>query len=210
MTLEAFAKFACASGNGSMRGAFPSGFQDGDATAVPDRQQDSTPPAWYRGLPENIEPKRLSDGTLGYFVRPPRTDDCLAAAIATVLQVPISEVPDPRLDERLASGESADDINRSAWQQLQRWLTARGLRVTVLHKAPTTKRRWIGVVPNPGTFEDHCLVMVGSELLFDPSVIFEHVAGLPERPMQFRIFKADQIRWGLTFQSINQSKGNRT
>ena len=48
--------------------------------------------------------KRLADGTIGYFTRPPRQDDCFAAALATVLRVPIAEVPDPRIDERLARG----------------------------------------------------------------------------------------------------------
>lgn len=37
----------------------------------------------------------LKDGTMGFYSRPDRPDDCFAAALATCLQVPIWEVPDP-------------------------------------------------------------------------------------------------------------------
>jgi hypothetical protein len=66
--------------------------------------------------------KLLDDGTRGYFVRAPRTDDCQAAAIATVLQVPIETVPDLRIDERLAAGGSPESIERSAVRELRAWL----------------------------------------------------------------------------------------
>jgi hypothetical protein len=64
--------------------------------------------------------KTLADGSIGYAARPrwlggrwfPREDDCFASALATVLQVPIDELPDPRIDERLAAGESAGEIAR--------------------------------------------------------------------------------------------------
>jgi hypothetical protein len=71
------------------------------------------------GLPSVRQQSRrttvtLSDGKTGYLERPGRADDCLAACLATCLHVPIREVPDPRLDERVAAGESVQEINRSA------------------------------------------------------------------------------------------------
>ena len=114
---------------------------------------------------------RLEDGTIGYRVRVPRTDDCFAAALATVLQVPIGEVPDPRIDERLAAGESPEEITSSAWDGLYEWLDRRGLRMIVHEKVPANRRRWIGIVPWRGDFNDHCLVMRMDRLLFDPAYL---------------------------------------
>jgi len=108
---------------------------------------------------------RLADGTSGYYARRGRGDDCFAAALATCLQVPIGQVPDPRIDERLAAGESADEIEASAWQALGEWLEARGFRM-VEHAEPASDReRWIGVVPFPGNFNAHCLVMARGKVL---------------------------------------------
>ncbi len=112
---------------------------------------------------------RLRDGTFGYFVRGLRTDDCWAAALATCLQVPIDEVPDPRLDERLRAGEDPAEVDRSAWLALDRWLADRGYRMTVHCKPPTSRKRWIGIVQLPGWFQSHCLVMSRDEVLFDPA-----------------------------------------
>jgi hypothetical protein len=53
----------------------------------------------------------LRDGTLGYLARAGPEDGCFASALATCLQVPIGDVPDPRLDERLAAGESPEAID---------------------------------------------------------------------------------------------------
>jgi hypothetical protein len=111
----------------------------------------------------------LEDGTRGYFVRAPRTDDCQAAAIATTLQIPIEKVPDPRIDERLAAGEDPESIDRSAVRELRAWLASRGLGMVVHRKLPTNLDRWIGVVPMPGTFNAHCLVMDRENVLFDPA-----------------------------------------
>ena len=41
---------------------------------------------------------RLNDGEIGYQADGP--DDCFRAAVATVTQVPIEQVPDPRLLDR--------------------------------------------------------------------------------------------------------------
>ena len=110
----------------------------------------------------------LADGSIGYYERGMRTDDCLAASLATCLQVPLGEVPDPRIDERLEAGEGAEDIRQSAALELERWLSARGLRIVTHEPPPWESPRWIGVVPFPGDFMNHTLVMTRRTILFDP------------------------------------------
>jgi hypothetical protein len=129
---------------------------------------------------------RLADGTIGYHVR--RSDDCFAAAIATVLQVPIEELPDPRLDERLAAGEQAEEISQSMFDELHHWLASRGLEMVVHRRPPANRRRWIGIVPMHGVFNDHCLVMDRERCLFDPT----H-SGV-------RVFVASDVAFGVSFQ----------
>jgi hypothetical protein len=139
--------------------------------------------------------KRLKDGTVGYCVRAPRADDCFAAALATVLQVPIAEVPDPQLDERLAAGETADEIDRDARAELEAWLADRDLRLIVHRKVPlATCRRWIGVVPMPGAFNDHCLVMDRGRVIFDPTLEVD------ARPA--RLFGPHHVKSGFSFRAI--------
>lgn len=135
----------------------------------------------------------LPDGTVGYFMRAPRMDDCWCAAVATCLQVPIREVPDPCIDKKLTAGVRAEEINRSAWVRTERWLKKLGLRMIVHHKVPVPHPRWIGVArghPGPrGQFADHCLVMTGDEVLFDT---------LPHLPYFVRLGAPD-ILWGVSF-----------
>jgi hypothetical protein len=137
---------------------------------------------------------RLGDGSTGYYIRLPRTDDCWAAAIATCLQVPIEEVPDPRLDEKVNAGEDPEEVNRSAWEDMHSWLEERGLRM-VIHRKSFPRGRWVGVTramstKPAGWFASHCLVMVGNALLFDPK---PHLSF-------FQMFEVADIRWGFSFQ----------
>lgn len=137
----------------------------------------------------------LADGTVGYYTRSGRTDDCFAACIATWLQVPLEEVPDPRLDARLQAGESVEDINRSAWQTLCDWLAARGHRLVAHEPPPWDSPRWLGIVRFPGLFNDHTLVMSGREVLFDPVDRSQY-----ERPV--RRYAAEDVSSGFTLASI--------
>lgn len=110
----------------------------------------------------------LSDGSTGWHMK--RTDDCQQAALATLLQVSLSEVPDARIDARLAAGESVEDVDRTAWQEMLQWLDGRGLKLIRHGRPPTHLPRWLGIVPNPEAFKGHTLVMAGSRVLFDPAV----------------------------------------
>lgn len=114
-------------------------------------------------------PRRLADGTLGYWVEKNRADDCLRAALATCLQVAPEDVPDPRLDDRRDQGWSVERVEFYAREELAEWLDGRGLRKVVHRRPPTWRRRWIGVICRSGVFSDHCLVMSRGELLHDPA-----------------------------------------
>src|SRR5690348_12893106 len=84
------------------------------------------------------------NGEVGFHMPRERLDCCLQAAIATVLQVSIDEVPDAQLSERIAAGEDPEAIARDACEQLERWARGRGLRILVHRKFPVPRRRWIG------------------------------------------------------------------
>jgi hypothetical protein len=139
---------------------------------------------------------RLRDGTTGYYMR--QGDDCWPAAIATVLQVPLEQVPDLRLDERVRSGEDPEEVSLSSWDTIEDWLRGRGLRMVVHRIVPAPRRRWIGVVPVQGDFQSHCLVMAGRELLFDPAEARWGTGGC---------YQAKHVGFGFSFARINQRGG---
>lgn len=147
--------------------------------------------------------QRLRDGTIGYHVRGVRADDCWAAAVATCLQVPLEQVPDARLDERLQTGEDPAEINRSAWAEFARWLDRRGLRMVVHRTVPVARRRWIGIVQFAGVFNNHCLVMSRDEVLFDPVDPSKHAR-------RVRTFTASDIALGFSFKRSKISKRGDT
>jgi len=132
--------------------------------------------------------KRLADGSTGYFIPLPRLDACWAAAVATCLQVPIEELPDSRIDERLQAGWDPEAINADHWSQWGHWLEGHGLRI--VEHAPLPLRRWVGIVPEPGVFHNHALVMAGERILFDPV----GALGYP-----FKRWPASRVRWGYSF-----------
>ena len=155
----------------------------------------------------------LENGETGYGMSPGRTDDCFQAAIATALQVPIEQVPDLRLDKRLAAGDDRDEIDRQSWLRLAEWLGRLGLWMTFHEDPPFQRERWVGVVfgrdrlvgaPVPGApagvvwrdnpFTDHCLVMARNTIAFDPAVTQRLHPGVRPFPWQ-----AHDVDYGITF-----------
>ncbi len=119
----------------------------------------------------------LRDGTRGYFQR--RVDDCLQAAIASCAQIPMPLVPDLQIDRQRALGREPEEIERVITQKLIAWTEANGLTIMFHPTVPTTGR-WIGVVPDErGPYLDHCLLMNGRDVLFDPASVLP--AGDDER-----------------------------
>jgi hypothetical protein len=94
---------------------------------------------------------QLDDGEIAYGME--RPDDCLRPCMATVLQVAIDGVLDPRLDDRLAAGEPVDAIGRESWAMLEQWLAGRGRRLVVHESVPVDRARWIGVCRPPAVTE---------------------------------------------------------
>jgi hypothetical protein len=152
----------------------------------------------------------LADGSVGYFMRPRRTDDCWQAAVATVLQVPIDEVPDSRLRERRRGGEHPAEIVRSARREMDAWLVDRGLRMVTHRKVPVARARWIGIVPFPYWFMSHSLVMNWDRVVFDPSersllasaALFEKLGLSPPagvRGVRVRTWGPEEVGYGFSF-----------
>lgn len=158
----------------------------------------------------------LPEGDLGYvMVRP---DDCLRAAIATAIQVPSREIPDPRLDQRVRAGEDPETVSQDAWDRITRWLAGRGLKPT-FHTHVPGRRRWIAVcrgqsdeeadafrarwdVPADDLvpFQDHCIVMSYGHILFDPA------CGIPTEPgMRLRRWDSSDLMYGITFDRKDQA-----
>jgi hypothetical protein len=125
---------------------------------------------------------------IGYGMHPYLLDDCVQAAIATVTQIPIEQVPDLKLNARLLAGEDPDEISRTSWDRIAEWADKRGLvcHLWSSELLPVPRRRWIGLVrslhktaytlergqlvkADMAAFHDHCLVMARNRLLFDPS-----------------------------------------
>lgn len=176
------------------------------------------------GLPRGVRLQRpvvrLGENEVGYCMDPERTDDCLRPAVATALQVPVEQVPDPRLDQRLARGDDPEEIGRDTWVRLMEWLDRRGLQLSIHRDVPVARERWIGVCPggvptenqvalarlmgfqfrgNP--FADHCLVMSHDEILFDPAISLR----LP-RGVRTRAWRPSQVAYGLTFDPIQREE----
>lgn len=136
----------------------------------------------------------LTDGTTGFYQR--RADDCVQAALASCVQIPPHQVPDLRLDDRLAAGTDPEEIARSSWAKLERWADSNGLTVTVHPTPPTSARRWIGVIERSSggdPFNDHCLVMEHSVCRFDP-------AACPGAGGERTIGQRVHVDWGLTIE----------
>jgi hypothetical protein len=133
-----------------------------------------------RGLQAGYFGHRLRDGTFGYLQR--RLDDCLQAAVASLLEVPMHEVPDLNLHKQILSGGcDQKDVLRAANERMDRWIAQSGLTVNC-HAAPPISGRWIGVVLGSDSDVangDHCLLMSGRDCLFDPA---EYVPPSGDRP----------------------------
>lgn len=140
----------------------------------------------------------LEDGSRGYFAR--RPDDCWRATVATALRMQLHHVPDPHLDERLAAGEAPEDIDRSAQAEFARWLKGAGWRMVLHKRLPLTNERWIGVVPWPGWFRSHALVMTRDEVLHDASLWereWDAAEGLTARNVVR--WTVRNVKWGYSF-----------
>jgi hypothetical protein len=138
------------------------------------------------------QPVQLPDGSVGYRSEGGRPDDCFRAALATVLQVKPENIPDSRIDERLAEGYTPEHITETAWRDFHEWLGYAGIEMLVHRELPEHLPRWLGIVHQPGDFQDHCLAMNAWELLWDPTDL------TPEGP-PFTVRRWARIDVGISF-----------
>jgi hypothetical protein len=131
-----------------------------------------------------IDARQLRDGLVGYCMEPGRADGCLQPAIATVLQVSPRLIPDPRIDERIAAGDSHAAIVSEYWTELDAWLADRGLQA-VFHDVSAgfpDCERWVGVCRSPGFGE-----------------LLDQMSKLPKRDVRRRIFAKVVEEYALAF-----------
>ena len=156
---------------------------------------------------------QLGDDGVGYCMHPTRPDGCLRAALATATQIPVDQVPDARVDQRVHAGEDPEEISRDSWARIVEWLSGRGLRLVIHEAIPVERERWVGVIggrvdeaaiaavgvesgnaDNP--FIDHCIVMSHERIVFDPAVSLK-----PQLPRGMRLptWQLSQIEYGISF-----------
>ena len=145
-------------------------------------------PASGRALVE-----RLEDGRLAWSQR--REDDCMAAAVATLLQVPIEQVPDSRYDEQIEAGVPHAIVVSQALADMASWATSRGLRMRFHHPPPVDRDAWLAVAPGDGPGDSHIAVCSGAELVFDPAANWLVPAGCKVAPL-------GPVASGITFDRI--------
>lgn len=165
------------------------------------------------GFKHRLQARLSADGEIGYGVDPARWDDCFRAAIATTTQIPVEQVPDLRLADRLAAGDDPDEINGESWQRIAIWANRRGLQLMRHETVPVDHARWIGVCvtpwlvmpmlariyqEQPRAFTDHCLVMSYDAVHFDPTVSVKAPRGA-----RVRTWKPSDVTYGLTFDPID-------
>jgi hypothetical protein len=147
-----------------------------------------------------------------------RPDDCFLAALATVTQISIEQLPDPNLDRLFDAGGDPDEMSRDYWARLDRSQGTRGLTLRFHQDTlPLDRERWIGVCvaseaqiahsmralssgPYTTTFRngarefaDHSLVMAFDAIHFDPA------ATLPAPPHhRSRPYRASDVTYGIT------------
>ena len=148
------------------------------------------------GLKAGYFETTLRDGTLGYFQR--RTDDCVQAAIATLLQMSPHEVPDLHFDKQVREGREPEEIKQAVEQRFEEWTAKHGLTIMVHTTPPRSAKRWIGIVTTGVLFNDHCLVMSGPDCLWDtthplPPSKDEPIAATPT-------FTVADIDYGITIE----------
>ena len=139
----------------------------------------------------------LRDGTTGFFQR--RTDDCIQAVFASLLQMPPYLVPDLRLDEQTAAGKEPEEIDRAIDEKFAEWGARYGVRIFSHATPPTWSKRWIGIIASPSgnPLNDHTLLMSGSDCLFDPAHLLP-----PEedQPTALAGYTVADIDYGMTIE----------
>jgi hypothetical protein len=93
----------------------------------------------------------------------PPHGDCFRACIASILELPIEEVPNPHAPEE------------HWWEAWHEWLVPRGLQLVEWHLPRDQpvycplRGYWIATVTSPSRSCNHCIVMHDDAIAWDPS-----------------------------------------
>src|SRR5262245_20535312 len=86
-------------------------------------------------------------------------DDCTRAAIASVLELELNQVPDFYRD-------AGDD---NFWPYIMRWLNDHGIAWVEFNPKMAPRCYYLAWGPPPGHTQPHMVVMFGKEIVHDPS-----------------------------------------
>lgn len=116
----------------------------------------------------------------GIQVPPEERGDCLPAAIASLLEVPIEAVPIPHSDEV------------HWWDVTQAAVEAHGYNLVIADAECWPWGYWLAAIPSlnltrlDGTRESHIVVMRGHELVHDPALGHRYKQGTPIEELEIR------------------------
>lgn len=146
-----------------------------------------------RGAKAGYFMMRTFDGAPAYFMR--RNDDCLQAAVATVLSIAPHKIPLPAINAMIYAGRDVEEVGNVFDAQFDQWADRQGIRIAVHPTAstvhPPTRGKWVAVAPNART--THCLICLGGQVIHDP------LAVLPSTPDELGDL-ADTIEFGFTIE----------
>jgi len=153
-----------------------------------------------RGLKQGFFQTPLRDGTVGYFQR--RTDDCVQAVIASLLQMPPHLVPDPHIEELRAAGREDEQIDRVVEASFAEWTATNALTLDFHPTPPTWAKRWIALIPSENTedeYSSHTLLMSGRDCLFDPANLLPPAQ---DGETALEAYTLDSIDYGITIERM--------
>lgn len=153
---------------------------------------------WYAAAV--VAREGLPAGLIGYHQS--SRWDCMRAAVATVLQVPLEAVPDLLRDDVAESRTNCVDYDafcERAFAELSDWAAERNLEMVFSVEVPLDRELWIGIVPLPGHFTNHSLVMHRRSIAFDPAEQWPAPSGyIPKR------YSPSDVAYGVTFDPIGR------
>ncbi len=126
-----------------------------------------------------------------------RPDDCVQAAISTVLQCAQSEVPDLKLGDLIAAGRDPEEIGRVIGRKMGAWMekNAVSIRAHSDLNLPKSSRRWIGVVDAESDGNSHCVIVQGSQIVADSAWLLP-----PRKDEALSWHSLDDVSLGLTLE----------
>jgi hypothetical protein len=145
-----------------------------------------------RGFDQGYFMTPLRDGTFGYLQR--RSDDCLQAAIASLLQMAPHQIPDLQMNRTMLRVQDIDEVFALSGEKMHHWTQENGVTLRYHARPLPSAKRWIGVVDVENSLH-HCLLMAGPDFLFDPAS-----PRTPPDP-EHALYSPDDIDYSITIET---------